>query len=65
MRNVWSKGDLCFRSGDILVTYLYAPIINYLFIMQSTHVKNLFLDKQVSDELGYLYFKDRKGDTFR
>jgi len=31
------KGDLCFRSGDILV----------------------------SDELGYLYFKDRKGDTFR
>jgi len=37
LRNVWSKGDLCFRSGDILV----------------------------SDELGYLYFKDRKGDTFR
>ena len=36
-----------------------------LCILHSTHVKNLFLDKQVSDELGYLYFKDRKGDTFR
>jgi len=37
LRDVWSKGDVCFRSGDILV----------------------------ADKLGYLYFKDRKGDTFR
>jgi len=37
LRDVWKKGDRCFRSGDILV----------------------------SDEYGYLYFKDRKGDTFR
>ena len=37
MRDVWSKGDICFRSGDILV----------------------------SDKFGYLYFRDRKGDTFR
>jgi len=35
--DVWKKGDMCFRSGDILV----------------------------SDKYGYLYFKDRKGDTFR
>jgi len=37
LRNVWSQGDTCFRSGDILV----------------------------QDKLGYLFFKDRKGDTFR
>jgi len=37
LRDVWKKGDQCFRSGDILV----------------------------SDEYGYLYFKDRRGDTFR
>ena len=37
LRNVWKKGDTCFRSGDILV----------------------------QDKFGYLYFKDRKGDTFR
>ena len=37
IRDVWSKGDLCFRSGDILVM----------------------------DRLGWLYFQDRKGDTFR
>ena len=37
LRDVWKKGDTCFRSGDILV----------------------------SDKFGYLYFKDRKGDTFR
>ena len=37
LRDVWRKGDICFRSGDILV----------------------------SDKFGYLYFKDRKGDTFR
>lgn len=37
LRDVWSKGDICFRSGDILV----------------------------SDKFGYLYFRDRKGDTFR
>ena len=35
--NVWSHGDMCFRSGDILVM----------------------------DEFGWLYFKDRAGDTFR
>lgn len=35
--NVWSRGDVCFRSGDILVM----------------------------DEFGWLYFKDRCGDTFR
>lgn len=35
--NVWRKGDMCFRSGDILV----------------------------QDEFGWLYFKDRAGDTFR
>jgi solute carrier family 27 fatty acid transporter 1/4 len=37
MADVWRKGDLCFRSGDILVM----------------------------DDLGWLYFKDRAGDTFR
>ena len=37
LRNVWRQGDICFRSGDILVF----------------------------DKFGYLYFKDRKGDTFR
>ncbi|XP_023328130.1 long-chain fatty acid transport protein 4 [Eurytemora carolleeae] len=37
IRNVWKKGDMCFRSGDILVM----------------------------DYEGWLYFKDRKGDTFR
>ena len=37
LRDVWSKGDTCFRSGDILVM----------------------------DKFGYLYFRDRKGDTFR
>lgn len=35
--DVWRKGDMCFRSGDILV----------------------------QDEFGWLYFKDRAGDTFR
>jgi len=37
IRNVWRKGDACFRSGDILEM----------------------------DELGWVYFKDRSGDTFR
>merc|ERR1712039_92712 len=37
MKDVWRKGDMCFRSGDILVM----------------------------DELGWLYFADRAGDTFR
>jgi len=37
MKDVWKKGDMCFRSGDILVM----------------------------DEFGWLYFKDRAGDTFR
>ena len=37
LENVFSKGDLFFRSGDILVM----------------------------DDLGWLYFKDRSGDTFR
>ncbi|XP_023329888.1 long-chain fatty acid transport protein 4 [Eurytemora carolleeae] len=37
LKDVWSKGDVCFRSGDILV----------------------------SDQYGYLYFKDRRGDTYR
>lgn len=37
IRDVWKKGDMCFRSGDILVL----------------------------DEEGWLYFQDRKGDTFR
>lgn len=37
MKDVWRKGDLCFRSGDILMM----------------------------DSLGWLYFKDRAGDTFR
>merc|ERR1711962_1277088 len=37
MKDVWKKGDMAFRSGDILV----------------------------QDELGWLYFKDRAGDTFR
>nr|XP_018911741.1 PREDICTED: long-chain fatty acid transport protein 4-like isoform X2 [Bemisia tabaci] len=37
VRDVFSKGDSAFLSGDILV----------------------------SDEFGYLYFKDRTGDTFR
>ncbi len=37
LNNVFEKGDLYFRSGDILV----------------------------KDEFGYLYFKDRTGDTFR
>ncbi|XP_015175015.1 PREDICTED: long-chain fatty acid transport protein 4-like isoform X2 [Polistes dominula] len=37
VRDVFTKGDSAFLSGDILI----------------------------SDELGYLYFKDRTGDTFR
>ena len=37
VKDVWSQGDMCFRSGDILVM----------------------------DEFGWLYFKDRAGDTFR
>ncbi|XP_071749664.1 long-chain fatty acid transport protein 4 isoform X2 [Lepeophtheirus salmonis] len=37
LRDVLKKGDIFFRSGDLLV----------------------------QDELGYLYFKDRVGDTFR
>ena len=37
VKDVWSRGDMCFRSGDILVM----------------------------DEFGWLYFKDRAGDTFR
>lgn len=37
LTNVFKKGDVYFRSGDILIR----------------------------DELGYLYFKDRQGDTFR
>lgn len=37
VKNVWSQGDVCFRSGDILVM----------------------------DEFGWLYFKDRSGDTYR
>jgi len=37
MKDVWKKGDICFRSGDILMM----------------------------DDLGWLYFKDRAGDTFR
>lgn len=37
LENVFSKGDLFFRSGDILVM----------------------------DDLGWLYFKDRAGDTYR
>ncbi|XP_072761694.1 long-chain fatty acid transport protein 4 [Anoplolepis gracilipes] len=37
VRDIFTKGDSAFLSGDILVT----------------------------DELGYLYFKDRTGDTFR
>lgn len=37
LKDVYSKGDLYFRSGDILVM----------------------------DEFGWLYFKDRAGDTFR
>merc|ERR1719331_1210580 len=37
MKDVWRKGDMAFRSGDILVM----------------------------DDLGWLYFKDRAGDTFR
>lgn len=35
--DVWKKGDMCFRTGDILVM----------------------------DKFGWLYFKDRAGDTFR
>ena len=37
LQNVWRQGDLCFRSGDILVM----------------------------DEFGWIYFKDRIGDTYR
>jgi len=37
LTDVWKKGDMCFRSGDVLEM----------------------------DEFGWLYFKDRAGDTFR
>lgn len=37
LTDVWKKGDICFRSGDILEM----------------------------DEFGWLFFKDRAGDTFR
>ena len=37
MKDVWNKGDMCFRSGDLLT-----------------------IDKE-----GWLYFVDRRGDTFR
>jgi len=37
MKNVFTEGDLYFRSGDILI----------------------------KDEFGWMYFKDRAGDTFR
>ena len=29
LRNVWSKGDLCFRSGDILVIYNCHKVIRF------------------------------------
>jgi solute carrier family 27 fatty acid transporter 1/4 len=58
LRDVWSKGDMCFRSGDILVGGSSSL---------SLSSPSCLLDPstQVSDELGYLYFKDRQGDTFR
>ena len=63
LRNVWSKGDLCFRSGDILVIYI---IITSFALERIVHIYFLMdMHFKVSDELGYMYFKDRKGDTFR
>lgn len=66
-RNVFRKGDRYFRSGDIMtrddhgITYLKCKLIYYLFQHQVLNFCVLI----ICSILGYFYFKDRIGDTFR